>query len=102
MNTQPQLRAFLTQTRVTVDLDPLSPTSTISLSLVHALDLPCIFTESGRQRYSGTLLVPTINVFYRSRLDFVVGHGLSADVVLGNDWMIPCQSVLLTDLSSIQ
>ena len=59
MNTQPQLHAFFTQTRVTVDLNPLSPTSTISLSLAHALDLPCIVVESSCQRCSATLIVPT-------------------------------------------
>jgi len=101
-NMSAQFQAFLGQTRVTVDLDPSSPTSSISLALAHALNLPCIFTESGHQTCSTILAVPTVNGFYRSRLDFVAGYDLPTDVVLGNDWMVPCEPIQLEGCYSLQ
>ena len=93
MSTRPQLHAFLTldPSRVTRHLPRL-----LSVSLVNALDLPCIFAQPGYQSSSATLVVPSVNVFCRSCLYFVVGHGLPADAVFGNDWAVPRQPVLLT------
>ena len=93
MSAQP-LQAFLDQTRVTVVLNPSTHTSSISLALVSALNLPCVFTETGRQSCSAMLIVPTIGGFFRSRLDFAVGYALPADV-LGNDWIVPYRPIFL-------
>jgi len=82
--------------QVVVGLDLSSPTS-ISLPLVHALGLPCIFTESGHQTCSIALIVPTVDGYFCSRLDFAVGYGLFADVILGIDWRVPCQPIPLND-----
>jgi len=98
----PPLVAFLDGTRVTVDLDPSSSRSLISLSLAHTLNLPCIFTATGHQTCSATLVVPTINGFYRSRLEFTAGYDLPAGVVLGSDWVVPCQPIPLEGQSSLQ
>ena len=48
------------------------------------------------------LIDHTVNRFYRSQLDFEVGYGLPADMVLGNDWVAPCQPTLVEDHSSLQ
>ena len=94
--------AFLAQKQVTMGFNLLSPTSTISISLVHELNLPSIFMESGHQSCSTVLIVPTIDGFHRSHSNFVVGCDLFADVVLGNDWATLCQPALSEDSSLIQ
>jgi len=78
------------------------PHSMISHSIVHSLDLPCTFTKSGHQICSASLCVPTVDGCYRSWLNLVVGYGLTSEVVLGDDWVAPCQPVLTKDHSTIQ
>ena len=95
-NMRPQiLCAFLAQTAVSVSLDSSSPHSKISTSIAHTLNLPCTFTRSGQQSCLMSLCVPTINGYYCSQLDFVVGYNLPSDIVLGDDWACLCQPVLV-------
>ena len=96
------LRAFLAQTAVSVSLDSSSPHSEISASIAYTLNLPCTFTGSGQQSCLTFLCVPTIDGYYRSQLDFVVGYNLPSDIVLGDDWVCPCQPVLVDGRSMIQ
>ena len=85
--------AFLDGTWVTVDLDPSSSCLLISLSLAHTLNLLCIFTATGHQTFSATLVVPTINGSHHSQLNFTTSYDLPAGVVLGSDWVVPCQTI---------
>ena len=98
----PFLRAFLTQSSVSLSVDLSSPYSMVSAPVVYTLNLPCIFTASGHQNCSVSLCVPTINGHYRSRLSLVVGYHLPSDVILGNDWVASCQPIILDDKHIIQ
>ena len=69
---------------------------------MYTLDLAAIFTESGHQTCAVTLVVPTVDGYYSSRLGLVIGYSLPADVVLGTDWIIPCQPVLGEDHMVLQ
>ena len=102
-NMSPQiLRAFLARTTVSVFLNSSFPHSKISTSIAHTLNLACNFTGSGRQSCLTSLCVPTIDGYYRSQPDFVVGHNLPSDIALSDDWVCPCQPVLLEGHSMIR
>ena len=98
----PTLRAFLVQSLITASLDPSSPVSKISPSVMHTLDLPSIFTESGHLTCTATLTVPTINGCYYSRFCFTVGYNLPTDVVLGADWILQCQPIFTDDQTALR
>ena len=102
MNVPIILRAFLAQTLITVCLDPSSPVSNISPSVVYALDLASVFTESGHLACTATLTIPTIGGCYYSHLHLVVGYNLPTDVVLGADWVLSCQPVLTNDHTALK
>ena len=93
--------AFIGLSPVTVLLDPSSERSRISPVLVHKLDLPCSFGTSGAQLATTNLRVPTDDGGYHSRLTFSVSYGLTSDLVLGNDWLAPCEPILADDRSRI-
>ena len=90
------LRAFPSKTAATASLDPSTPCSKIFPSMVHALGLPCFFffRRIGQQTYSAALCVPTINDYYRSRLNLIIGTVLAGmHLILGDDLVAPCQPV---------
>ena len=78
------------------------PHSKISASIAHTLNLACNFTGSGRQSCLTSLCVPTIDGYYRSQPDFMVGHNLPSDIALSDDWVCPCQLVLVEGHSMIR
>ena len=88
--------------RVTIHLDSSSPTSKISPSIAHALNLATIFLESGQLTCTANLVTPTIGGYYSSHLDFVVGYNLPADIVLGADWILACRPALDEDHVSLR
>ena len=94
--------AFIGQSPVTVLLDPSSESSCISPVLVHKLDLPCSFGISGVQFAITNLHVPTDDGGYHSCLSLRVSYDLTSDVVLGNDWLTPCEPILADDQSRIR
>jgi hypothetical protein len=98
----PNIHGFLAQDRVTVNFDVSSPVSKISPSVVASLDLAAIFTVSGHLTCTTTLAIPTIDGYYSSYLDLVIGYGLSADIVLGADWALPCQPILNENGTALQ
>ena len=51
------LTQALNQTQALVP-PSLHPPTSINLSLTHAFDLPCVFTGSGHEAFSGTLVIP--------------------------------------------
>ena len=95
------IHGFLFERRVTIHLDSSSPTSKISPSIAHALNLATIFVESGQLTCTANLVTPTIGGYYSSHLDFVVGYNLPADIVLGADWIPACRPVLDEDHASL-
>lgn len=81
------LSGFLAQTSVTISFDLSSSLSNIPPSVVHTLDLAAnLCRDSGR---------PNSRRLLPSRLGLV--YSLPADVVLGTDWILPCQPVLGED-----
>ena len=100
--TAPNLHGFLAQSPVEISFDLSSPVSKISASIVYALDLAAIFTGSGHLTCSTTLVIPTLDGHYSSYLDLVVGYSLSADLVLGADWVVPCQPVVSQNHAILQ
>ena len=93
---------FISKTRVTISSDLSSPASKISPSVAHALDLAAIFTESGHLTCATTLVIPTLGGYYSSRLDLTIGYNLLANVVLGADWVLPCQPTFNEDNTTLQ
>ena len=102
MMAAPNHCGFLSQNLVTVSFDFSSPVSKISPSIVHTLDLAAAFTESGHVICTTTLIIPTQDGHYSSCLDLIVGYDLSADVVLGADWVLLCHTILNEDHTSLQ
>lgn len=98
----PHHHGFLSQNPVTISFDLLSPTSKISPSVVHTLDLATAFTESGHVTCTTALVIPTQDGHYSSHLDLIVGYNLSTDLVLGADWLLVCHPVLGEDCISLQ
>jgi hypothetical protein len=94
------LHGFLAQTRVTISLDLSSSQSKISHSVVHALDLAAIFTESSHLTCIPTLVVPTLGGRYSSCLGLVVNYSLPTDAVLGTDWVLPLSSSVVLRCST--
>jgi len=89
--------AFIGQSSVTVLLDPSSETSWISPVLVQKLDLPCSFGISGVQVATADVHVPTDGGGYHSHLPLSVSYHLTADIVLGNNWLGHCKRILSGD-----
>ena len=98
MTTAP-LRAHIGRSPVAILLDPSSSDSRVSPVLVQRLDIPCSFGKSGVQLATADLHVPTDDGGYDSRLSFLVSYGLASDIVLGNDWLTPCEPILAEDRS---
>ena len=91
--------AFIGHSPVAIPLDPSCESSRISPAVIHKLDLPCSFEISGIQLATANLHVPTDDGGYRSRLSLLVSYGLASNVILGNDWIVPCKPVLAEDQS---
>jgi hypothetical protein len=100
--TVPNLCGFFIQDRITVSFDLSSPTSKVSHSVVYALNLAAIFTESGHRTCTTTLAIPTLGGHYSSHLNLIVGFNLPTDVVLGVDWVLPCQPAFNEDHTTLQ
>ena len=84
---------ILGENDVSLSIDPSSDVSRISASTVYTLNLPSIFDNAGLQRSATEVKVPTTGGSYLSKLDLIVSYDLPSDVVLGCDWLIPCQPV---------
>jgi len=87
------LHGFLANYLVTISLDVSSPVLKVSSSVAHILDLSAIFAETGQLSYVTSLIIPTLDGHYSSCLDLVISYGLPADIVLGADWVLPCQPI---------
>ena len=94
--------AFIGQSPVTILLDPSSESFCVSQVLVHKLGLPCSFGISGVQFAAANLHVPTDDGGYHSCLSLRVSYDLASDVVLGNDWLMPCEPILADNQSRIR
>ena len=88
---------FLGENKVSLSVDATSEESCISASAVYALNLPCIFDMSGHQFSSVKVEVPTAGGFYLSQMNLAVSYGLPSDVILGSNWLLPCQPLFVGD-----
>ena len=89
---------FVYERKLSLSFDANSNVSLISASVVYNLNLPCIFEISGLPVSSADLSVPTVGGAYVSQMNLVVSYDLASDVLLGSDWLLPCQPVFTDGL----
>lgn len=89
--TTPVYHCVLGESNVSLSINAACEASHISASIVYALNLPCIFDHSGLQRCSVDIKVYTLGGLYLSRMNLIVSYGLTSDLLLGSDWVLPCQ-----------
>jgi len=97
MTTKVLRYCFLGESKVSLSIDPDSEESCVSAPAAYSLNLPCIFDKLGRQFSSVEVEVPTVSGFYTSQMNLVVSYGLPSDVLLGSDWVLPCQPIFIDD-----
>jgi len=88
---------ILGESNVSLSIDAASDVSLISASIVYKLNLPCIFDKSGLQRSPIHVKFLTLGGCYISRMDLAIFYGLSSDILLGSDWILPCQPVFIDE-----
>jgi len=99
MTTCPQY-CIIGENDVSLSISAASEVSKIYASIIYDLNIPCIFDQTGLQRSYVDIKVPTSSGFYTSRMNLVVSYGLPSAVLLGSDWILPCQPSLLTTTRS--
>jgi len=96
------LSGLINSSTVSVDILPVSPTSTIALATVYRLGLLPKFDRFGRYTCDPQLSVPTSSGFYTSRTPLRCSHTLGeSDITLGSDWVAVTGSVFCGDGSEL-